>query len=268
MECKDGAVRQVGTFHWLDWWICLIVAPLAVPFLVWGCEGEGHLMEETQLQNQSKKNGLWWGVLGVIGAVIVALVVGIVVVNINKGDNVTVDAPGEGRYEWDDPGAAKEYFALVGHFENIDDEAEAMLNQTPADPEAVKDLYLSYANQYISDDELFYTVNVLLNGDSVLENGGYKEWALKLLMEFDLTKFDQYEQGVYERAKMYLIIIRLAEELGYSDIVAEYQEKMAAVQDVYDYYWSLESWNRPEENVEYDFHPSEEELNKEVYEEE
>lgn len=163
--------------------------------------------------------------LCVLVAAIVGLGIGIGVVVLNSKEEVVVveDEPTEEQI------LEADYVAYVDEYNAARAEAKSLLEQDPVDVNAIIRLYSDLAEQSFANGETDRGSSYVRAEYDDLLAGGFKQEALDVVTALDLDIFNEPEQHMW-----CMRIIALAEELGNSEVVSQYQPLLAATEAAYE----------------------------------
>lgn len=167
--------------------------------------------------------------LGVLGVIVVGLIIAIVVVGVNKNSQVAVDVPEQAEEEAKQEAEKREYDEYVGSYNSAQERAEGLLNQDPANASAVHELYSQYIDKYIAMGDLTRARALIMAEEEILLSKGLKKEALEYITSIDYSDF-----VAPERYRIYVEIIRLAQELGDAEVVAKYEPLADEVRAAYE----------------------------------
>lgn len=165
------------------------------------------------------------GVLAVLCVVIVGLVVGIVVVNLNAGRSQETEVVEETEELTPEQVA---YYDYVADFDKVQEQARGLL-ASGANASEIVALYSPYIAQCLKDGAVDRASSYIQAEQNDLLGAGYKQAALDELLNLDFSAFNAPEQYKY-----YTDIIEMANDLGRSDVATEYAPLAAQTKEAYD----------------------------------
>lgn len=177
------------------------------------------------------------GVLGFLCVVIVGLVVGIVVVNLNQGDSgggngVSYDCSVEENVDSEQALSEEEIAAsdeFAADFNLLEEEADKLFGVEPVDLDAVVSLYEFKIQKYIERGDYRRAALLINTRTAQLVSRGYDQVALDALTPIDFSKYSEVEQY-----RQYQQIIDIAEKLGKNDVIEKYDTLRAGVKEAFE----------------------------------
>ena len=169
-------------------------------------------------------------ILSVLGAIIVALVIAIIVVNVNTPTKEEPTVTEEEReLYWDDMSEEElEEAHFLEEWYSIKDQVGKLLEEENVDTETINKLYYDAIEKEISNKRLDHAYSYIIEWKNNLLSKDLKQEALDGLVKVNYEAFyapDQY--------RLYKELIDLADSLGDSSTKQKYEALLAGVEAAY-----------------------------------